>query len=29
MRLNDEKRSIILIDDLIEFTNTKTNEVMT
>ncbi|MCI5746060.1 MAG: ASCH domain-containing protein [Erysipelotrichaceae bacterium] len=29
MRLNDEKRSIIMIDDLIEFTNTKTNEVMT
>lgn len=29
MRLNDEKRSIINIDDLIEFKNTKTNEVMT
>lgn len=27
MRLCDEKRSIIAIDDIIEFTNTKTNEI--
>lgn len=28
MRLDDEKRSLIKIDDKIEFTNTKTNEKM-
>ena len=27
MRLCDEKRSIICIGDIIEFTNTKTNEI--
>ena len=28
MRLNDEKRSLINIGDIIQFTNTKTNEVL-
>ena len=28
MRLNDEKRSLINIGDIIEFTNTKTKEVL-
>ena len=28
MRLNDEKRSLISIGDIIEFTNTKTNEIL-
>ena len=28
MRLNDEKRSLIKINDKIEFTNTKTNETI-
>lgn len=28
MRLNDEKRSIIIIGDKIEFTNTETNEII-
>lgn len=28
MRLNDEKRSIIMENDIIEFTNTKTKEVL-
>ena len=28
MRLNDEKRSLINIGDIIEFTNIKTNEVL-
>ena len=28
MRLNDEKRSIIDVDDIIEFTNTTTQEKM-
>ena len=28
MRLNDEKRSLIKINDKIEFTNNKTNETM-
>ena len=28
MRLNDEKRSLINVSDVIEFTNTKTNETM-
>lgn len=29
MRLNDEKRSLIKIGDMIEFTNTATNEAIT
>lgn len=28
MRLDDEKRSLIKVNDVIEFTNTKTNETM-
>jgi hypothetical protein len=28
MRLNDEKRSLIIVNDVIEFTNTTTNETM-
>lgn len=28
MRLNDEKRSLIKINDIIEFTNTETKEIM-
>ena len=28
MRLCDEKRSLIIVGDIIEFTNTKTNEIL-